>query len=117
MSATKIGSKLLQKPEALERIARDKANKMSDVFVDKAENAYNNFGMDMVSAAAREQARIDAENEYASKKQEIENQITTTQDEIDTYRFNKKLEKEQLIVENDKLSFEKKLEALTEQER
>ena len=63
------------------------------------------------------QARIDAENEYASKKQEIENQITTTQDEIDTYRFNKKLEKEQLIVENDKLSFETKLEALTEQER
>lgn len=63
------------------------------------------------------QARIDAENEYASKKQEIENQITTTQDEIDTYRFNKKLEKEQLIIENDKLTFEAKLEALTEQER
>jgi hypothetical protein len=63
------------------------------------------------------QARIDAENEYAAKKQEIENQITTTQDEIDTYRFNKKLEKEQLIIENDKLTFEAKLEALTEQER
>jgi hypothetical protein len=63
------------------------------------------------------QARIDAENEYASKKQEIENQITTTQDEIDTYRFNKKLEKEQLIIENDALAFEAKLEALTEQER
>jgi hypothetical protein len=63
------------------------------------------------------QARIDAENEYASKKQEIENQITTTQDEIDTYRFNKKLEKEQLIIENDALAFETKLEALTEQER
>jgi len=63
------------------------------------------------------QARVDAENEYASKKQEIENQITTTQDEIDTYRFNKKLEKEQLIIENDKLTFEAKLEALTEQER
>ena len=63
------------------------------------------------------QARIDAENEYAAKKQEIENQITTTQDEIDTYRFNKKLEKEQLIIENDALAFEAKLEALTEQER
>jgi hypothetical protein len=63
------------------------------------------------------QARIDAENEYASKKQEIENQITTAQDEIDTYRFEKKLEKEQLIIENDALSFETKLEALTEQER
>jgi hypothetical protein len=63
------------------------------------------------------QARIDAENEYASKKQEIENQITTTQDEIDTYRFNKKLEKEQLIIENDALTFQTKLEALTEQER
>jgi hypothetical protein len=63
------------------------------------------------------QARIDSENEYAAKKQEIENQITTTQDEIDTYRFNKKLEKEQLIIENDKLTFEAKLEALTEQER
>lgn len=63
------------------------------------------------------QARIDAENEYAAKKQEIENQITTAQDEIDTYRFNKKLEKEQLIVENDALSFQTKLEALTEQER
>ena len=63
------------------------------------------------------QARVDAENEYAAKKQEIENQITTTQDEIDTYRFNKKLEKEQLIIENDKLTFEAKLEALTEQER
>jgi hypothetical protein len=63
------------------------------------------------------QARIDAENEYASKKQEIENQITTTQDELDTYRFEKKLEKEQLIIENDKATFEAKLEALTEQER
>ena len=63
------------------------------------------------------QARIDAENEYAAKKQEIENQITTAQDEIDTYRFNKKLEKEQLIIENNKLSFSAKLEALTEQER
>jgi hypothetical protein len=60
------------------------------------------------------QARIDAENEYAAKKQEIENQITTAQDEIDTYRFNKKLEKEQLIIENDKLSFSAKLEALTD---
>ena len=63
------------------------------------------------------QARVDAENEYASKKQEIENQITTAQDEIDTYRFNKKLEKEQLIIQNDALSFQTKLEALTEQER
>lgn len=63
------------------------------------------------------QARIDAENEYAAKKQEIENEITTAQDEIDTYRFNKKLEKEQLIIENDKLNFEAKLEALTAQEK
>jgi hypothetical protein len=63
------------------------------------------------------QARIDAENEYAAKKQEIENQITTTQDEIDTYRFEKKLEKDQLIIENDALAFETRLETLTEQER
>ncbi len=63
------------------------------------------------------QARIDAENEYASKKQEIENQITTAQDEIDTYRFDKKIEKQQLIIENDALAFEAKLEAITEQER
>ena len=63
------------------------------------------------------QARIDAENEYASKKQEIENQITTAQDEIDTYRFDKKLEKEQLIIESDKTTFSAKLEALTEQEK
>ena len=63
------------------------------------------------------QARVDAENEYKTKKQEIENQITTAQDEIDTYRFDKKLEKEQLIIENDKLTFEARLEALTEQER
>jgi len=63
------------------------------------------------------QARVDAENEYKTKKQEIENQITLTQDEIDTYRFNKKLEKEQLIIENDALTFQTKLEALTEQER
>jgi len=63
------------------------------------------------------QARVDAENEYAAKKQEIENQITTAQDEIDTYRFDKKLEKQQLIIENDALAFEAKLEAITEQER
>jgi len=63
------------------------------------------------------QARVDAENEYASKKQEIENQITTAQDEIDTYRFDKKLEKEQLIIESDKTTFSAKLEALTEQEK
>lgn len=63
------------------------------------------------------QARVDAENEYKTKKQEIENQITTAQDEIDAFRFNKKFEKEQLIIENDKLSFDARLEALTEQEK
>lgn len=58
------------------------------------------------------QARVDAENEYAAKKQEIENQITTKQDEIDTYRINRKAERLQEIYNSDVESFSVRLTAL-----
>lgn len=63
------------------------------------------------------QARVDAENEYAAKKQEIENQITTAQDEIDTYRSNKKIQAQQELIDNEKIGFENRLKALQEQNR
>ena len=63
------------------------------------------------------QARVDAENEYAAKKQEVENAITTNQDEIDAYRLNKKLENQQILIDNEALNFQTRLDALTEQER
>jgi len=69
------------------------------------------------STKAGTQARVDAENEYAAKKQEVENALTTKQDEIDTYRLNKKIENQQLVADNEALNFQTRLEALTEQER
>jgi hypothetical protein len=63
------------------------------------------------------QARVDAENEYAAKKQEVENAILLKEDEIAAYKLNKKIEDQQLVANNDALNFQTRLDALTEQER
>lgn len=69
------------------------------------------------STNAGTQARVDAENEYALKKQEIEQQIITTEDELAEYRRNKAVENQQLLIDNEALSFETRRNALIEQER
>jgi hypothetical protein len=63
------------------------------------------------------QARLDAENEYNAKKQELDNAVIAKQDEIDANNLNKQLEKKQLNIDNEKLSFEERLNALNERER
>lgn len=63
------------------------------------------------------QARVDAENEFALKKQEIEQQIILAEDAIDEYKRNKKVEQQQLLIDNEKLNFDTRREALNEQER
>jgi hypothetical protein len=63
------------------------------------------------------QARLDAENEYNAKKQELDNAVIAKQDEIDANNLNKQLEKKQLDINNEKLSFEERLNALNERER
>jgi len=63
------------------------------------------------------QARVDAENEYALKKQEIDQQIILAEDAIDEYKRNKAVENQQLLIDNEKLSFDTRREALNEQER
>jgi hypothetical protein len=69
------------------------------------------------STNAGTQARVDAENEFALKKQELDQQIITTEDEIAEYRRNKKVEEQQLLIDNETLSFETRRTALIEQER
>ena len=63
------------------------------------------------------QARVDAENEYAAKKQEVENAILLKEDEIAAYKLNKKITDQQLVADNDALNFQTRLDALVEQER
>jgi hypothetical protein len=63
------------------------------------------------------QARLDAENEFNAKKQELDNAIIAKQDEIDANNLNKKLEKKQLDIENEQLSFDDRLNALIEREK
>ena len=63
------------------------------------------------------QARIDAENEYNAKKQELDNAVIAKQDEIDANNLNKQLEKKQLDINNEALSFEERLNTLNERER
>lgn len=63
------------------------------------------------------QARIDAENEFALKKQELDNAIITKEDEIAEFRKNKKIEEQQILIDNESLSFETRRNALIEQER
>jgi hypothetical protein len=63
------------------------------------------------------QARVDAENEYALKKQEIDQQIILAEDAIDEYKRNKKVEEQQLLIDNETLAFETRRNALIEQEQ
>jgi hypothetical protein len=69
------------------------------------------------SSNAGTQARVDAENEYALKKQEIEQQIILTEDAIEEEKRNKKSQQQQLLIDNELLSFEIRRNALIEQER
>ena len=69
------------------------------------------------SANLGTQARVDAENEYALKKQEIEQQILLAEDAIAEFKRNKAVENQQLLIDNENLSFETRRNALIEQER
>lgn len=62
------------------------------------------------------QARVDAEKEYALKKQEVENAITLKQDEIDAFRVNKSIEFQKKIVDNEQLGFQTRLNSLLQQD-
>jgi hypothetical protein len=68
-------------------------------------------------ANAGTQARVDAENEFALKKQEIDQQIILAEDAIEEEKRNKKAEQQQLIIDNELLAFEARRTALNEQER
>jgi hypothetical protein len=58
------------------------------------------------------QARVDAENEFNAKKQELEASIRTKQDEIATYNYTKQSERLQAELSNEQNSLSMKLEAL-----
>ena len=69
------------------------------------------------SANAGTQAKVDAENAYALKKQELDQQIILAEDAIAEHKRNKAVENQQLLIDNEKLSFDTRREALNEQER
>lgn len=62
------------------------------------------------------QARVDAEKEYALKKQELDNAITAKEDEIANAKYEKQLERNQFQLDADKLEFENKLALLAERD-
>lgn len=64
------------------------------------------------SYAKGTQARIDAENEYATKSQEINASIRAKEDELATYTYNKQSELLQAQVSNEQNSLSMRLEAL-----
>ena len=68
-------------------------------------------------ANAGTQARVDAENEFALKKQEIDQAIILAEDAIEEEKRNKKAEQQQIIIDNELLAFEARRTALNEQER
>jgi len=68
------------------------------------------------SANAGTQAKVDAEKEYALKKQEIEQSIILADDEIAEYKRNKTIENNQKIIDDEAATFEAKREALRIQE-
>ena len=69
------------------------------------------------SANEGTQAKVDAENTYALKKQELEQQIILAEDAIAEFKRNKAVENQQLLIDNERLSFDTRREALNEQER
>jgi hypothetical protein len=69
------------------------------------------------SANLGTQARVDAENEFALKKQELDQQILLAEDAIAEYKRTKAIENQQLLIDDEALSFETKRNALIEQER
>ena len=69
------------------------------------------------SANEGTQAKVDAENTYALKKQELEQQIILAEDAIAEFKRNKAVENQQLLIDNERLSFDIRREALNEQER
>jgi hypothetical protein len=69
------------------------------------------------SANLGTQARVDAENEFALKKQELDQQILLAEDAIVEFKRNKAVENQQLLIDNERLSFDIRREALNEQER
>jgi hypothetical protein len=58
------------------------------------------------------QARVDAENEFNAKKQELEASIKSKEDEIATYNYNKQSERLQAELSNEQNSLSMRLEAL-----
>jgi hypothetical protein len=69
------------------------------------------------SANLGTQARVDAENEFALKKQELDQQILLAEDAIAEFKRTKAIENQQLLIDDEALSFETKRNALIEQER
>jgi len=63
------------------------------------------------------QARVDAEKDFALKKQELDQQIILADDAIEEEKRNKKVEQQQIIIDNELLAFEARRTALNEQER
>lgn len=66
------------------------------------------------SYKAGTQARVDAENEFNTKKQELEAAIRTKEDEIATYNYNKQSERLQAELSNEQNSLSMRLQALKE---
>jgi len=62
------------------------------------------------------QARLDAEREFALKKQELDNQLVLKEDEIYKLNFEKDLERKTKEAEDEQLSFEDRLVLLQERE-
>jgi hypothetical protein len=86
-------------------------------FLDELTAAKNKLKDDRELYKEGTQARADAESEFLLKKQEIDQQIKTSEDSLAEYRRNKAIENQQLLIDAEASSFETKRNALIEQER
>jgi hypothetical protein len=86
-------------------------------FLDELTAAKNKLKDDRELYKEGTQARADAESEFLLKQQEINQQIKTSEDSLAEYRRNKAIENQQLLIDNETLSFETRRNALLEQER
>lgn len=103
-----------QKKFEAERLKDEEAKLVSQkqVFIDELAAAEEKLKNDRKLYKEGTQARVDAENEFALKKQELDNALIAKDDEILAFRENKKLTDFQRQFENENMTYGMRLTAL-----
>ncbi len=93
-----------------------KLNAQKDALQSELDAETDKYNKSKEKYAEGTQARAELDKEYALKKQELENGITAKEDELALTKYEKSVEQAQKIIDNDKMAFDARFAALTEQE-